>query len=79
MTVEAEAKECPAVGAAGATPVAARAAALDTVEVADVAEAQDARSKKLWWKDCAVWFGIGLIVGMILMAQAMSLFTEQYW
>lgn len=79
MTVGAEAEECLAANVAGATPAAVRGAALDTVEVVDVAEAPDARSKKPWWKDCVIWFGIGLIIGMILMAQAMSLFTEQYW
>jgi len=77
VTVGAEAEECQAVNAAGATPVVAQRAAQDMAEVADVAEAQDARSKKLWWKDCAVWFGIGLIVGMILMAQAMVLLVPR--
>jgi len=77
VTVGAEAKECQAVGAAGATPVVAQRAALGTVEVVDVAKAPDARSNKPWWKDCAVWFGIGLIVGMILMAQAVTLIVPR--
>jgi hypothetical protein len=32
-----------------------------------------------WLRDVALWFGLGICVGMLLMAQLISLFASRWW